>query len=87
MARELGVEPETVVRHGLAAGPEIVAAAEAVEADLLVLGTTARLVGGQPFLGHTVEHVLAKSVATVVVVVRPDPTRANGARPPAGGST
>jgi Kef-type K+ transport system membrane component KefB/nucleotide-binding universal stress UspA family protein len=86
MARELGVEPETLVRHGLAAGPEIVAAAQAVEADLLVLGTTARLVGGQPFLGHTVEHVLANSVATVVVVVRPDPTRANGARAP-GGST
>ncbi|MGH7697683.1 MAG: cation:proton antiporter [Candidatus Dormibacteria bacterium] len=75
LARELGVNTETVVRHGLAAGPEIVAAAEAVDADLIVLGTTARLVSGQPFLGHTVEHVLAKAAATVVVVVRPDPTR------------
>lgn len=78
LARDLGVEPETLVRHAMAAGPEIVAAAEFLEADLVVLGTTARLIADRPFLGHTVEHVLAKSAATVVVVVRPDPTRANG---------
>ncbi|MGH9128725.1 MAG: cation:proton antiporter [Acidimicrobiales bacterium] len=99
LARELGVTTETLVRHGLAAGPEIVSAAEHVDADLVVLGTTARLVSGQPFLGHTVEHVLAKAAATVVVVVRPDPirsaptrsapthsapTRSNGAPPSAG---
>lgn len=78
LARELGVEPETLVRHAMAAGPEIVAVAESLEADLVVLGTTARLIANRPFLGHTVEHVLAKSAATVVVVVRPDPTRVSG---------
>lgn len=81
LAKELGVAPETLVRHGMAAGPEVVGAADAVEADLVVLGTTARLVADQPFLGHTVEHVLANSAATVVVVVLPDPSRAGNARP------
>ncbi len=74
LARELGVEPQVLVRHGQSAGPEIVAAAREVEADLVVMGATARLVEGRPFLGHTVEHVLAHTDATVVVVVLPDPT-------------
>ena len=74
LARELGVEPQVLVRHGQSAGPEIVTAAQEAEADLVVMGATVRLVEGRPFLGHTVEHVLAHTDATVVVVVLPDPT-------------
>ncbi|PZS23637.1 MAG: hypothetical protein DLM54_00925 [Acidimicrobiales bacterium] len=74
LARELGVEPQVLVRHGQSAGPEIVTAAQEAQADLVVMGATVRLVEGRPFLGHTVEHVLAHTDATVVVVVLPDPT-------------
>lgn len=73
LARELGVSPDLLVRHGSAAGTEIVEAAREVDADLVVLGATVRLVEGRPFLGHTVEQVLAQSPTTVVVVVLPDP--------------
>ncbi|GEM_PF-51188 len=75
LAHEHGAENvQTNVRVGMAAGPEIVLAAEESEADLVVLGTTVRLIDGRPFLGHTVEHVLANCPATVAVVVLPDPS-------------
>lgn len=73
-AIEMGVEPEVVVRHGRAAGDEILAAAESVGADVLTLGATVRHVDGRPFLGHTVEQVLAQSHATVIVVALPEQT-------------
>ncbi|HET9078205.1 MAG TPA: cation:proton antiporter [Acidimicrobiales bacterium] len=72
MAIEMGVEPEVVVRHGRAAGDEILAAAAETGADVLALGATVRHVEGRPFLGHTVEQVLTSSDATVVVVALPD---------------
>jgi Kef-type K+ transport system membrane component KefB/nucleotide-binding universal stress UspA family protein len=75
LARQHGAETVgSTVRAGMAAGPEIVLAAEEAEADLVVLGTTVRLIDGSPFLGHTVEHVLANCPATVAVVVLPDPS-------------
>lgn len=80
LARQLGVEAGSEVRLGMAPGPEIVAAAEEAGADLVVLGTTVRLIGEQAFLGHTVEHVLANCPATVVVVVLPDPSLSESRR-------
>ena len=71
-AVEMGVEPELIVRHGRAAGDEILAAASQTGADVLTLGATVRHVDGRPFLGHTVEQVLAQSDATVVVVALPE---------------
>ncbi len=71
-AIDMGVEPEVVVRHGRSAGDEILAAAQEAGADVLALGATVRQVEGRPFLGHTVEQVLARSDATVVVVALPE---------------
>lgn len=71
-AVDMGIEPEVVVRHGRAAGDEILAAAQEAGADVLALGATVRHVEGRPFLGHTVEQVLAQSDATVVVVALPE---------------
>ena len=71
-AIDMGVEPEVVLRHGRSAGDEILAAAQEVGADVLALGATVRQVEGRPFLGHTVEQVLARSDATVVVVALPE---------------
>ena len=72
MALETGVEPEVLVRHGRAAGDQILATAGEVGADVIALGTTVRHVDGRPFLGHTVEQVLTHSDATVVVVALPE---------------
>ena len=49
----------------------IVSTAQSQEADLVVLGAALRSVDGRPFLGQTVESVLERSDATVVVVTVP----------------
>ena len=71
-AIDMGVEPEVVVRHGRSPGEQILAAAEEVAADVVALGATVRQVEGRPFLGHTVEQVLARFDGTVVVVALPE---------------
>lgn len=58
-------------RRGPTAGDAIVQLATETGADLVVLGAVARSLDGRPFLGHTVEHVLATGRAAVVVVVLP----------------
>ncbi|MHB1853688.1 MAG: cation:proton antiporter domain-containing protein [Acidimicrobiales bacterium] len=63
----------SVTRKGPSAAEEILAAAEEAQADLVVMGSTVRLVDQRPFLGHTVEHILEHAAATVVVVVLPVP--------------
>lgn len=79
MADEMGVEPEVIVRHGSSAGEEIVAAVRQSGADAVALGTTVRQVEGHPFLGHTVEHVLSETDATVITVVLPEVSARLGA--------
>lgn len=69
------VEVQAAVRAG-APAEEIVAQAEAVEADLVILGATVRRLEDRPFLGHNVEHVLQHAQGTVVIVALPDPTGA-----------
>jgi Kef-type K+ transport system membrane component KefB/nucleotide-binding universal stress UspA family protein len=72
MAKEMGVEPEVLVRHGRSAGDEIMDAVRQTGADTIVLGTTVRQVEGHPFLGYTVEQILTQSQATVITVVLPE---------------
>jgi Kef-type K+ transport system membrane component KefB/nucleotide-binding universal stress UspA family protein len=74
VARQFDVEPRSLTRSGTSTGEEILAAAVAEEADLVVLGATVRRLDGRPFLGHTVEHILDQAEMTVVVVTSPDPT-------------
>ena len=71
-ADEHSVETRSTVREGTAIADELLDEARSIEADLIVLGTTIRRLHGRPFLGHTVEHVLAEAEATVVVVATPD---------------
>ena len=52
---------------------ETVRKARTEQADLVVLGAQLRNVDGRPFIGHTVEAVLERSDATVVVVAQPRP--------------
>ena len=59
------------MREGASPGEALVETARIEEADLVVLGAQLRNVDGRPFIGHTVETVLERSDATVVVVAQP----------------
>jgi Kef-type K+ transport system membrane component KefB len=77
-AAEHDVDARSTVREGTATADELLAEAEAIDADVIVLGTTIRRLHGRAFLGHTVEHVLDHAQATVVVVATPDALLAGG---------
>lgn len=80
-AEELGARARTIVRSGASPAEEIIAAAEAEEADLVVLGANLRRIEGKPFLSSLVEQVLEECNATVVVVATPSdasPPRTKG---------
>ena len=77
---EVGARPES--RTGASTGEEILAAAEELDADLVILGASVRRLEGRPFLGHNVEHVLGHARQTVVVVATPDIT--SGGEAPRG---
>ena len=70
-ATDAGLEPREVLREGQSAGEILVETARTEDADLVVLGAQLRNVDGRPFIGHTVETVLERSDATVVVVAQP----------------
>jgi Kef-type K+ transport system membrane component KefB/nucleotide-binding universal stress UspA family protein len=74
LGRQFDVLARTHSRPGTSTGEEILAAAEEVDADLIVLGATVRRLDGRPFLGHNVEHILEQANVTVVVVTTPDVT-------------
>ena len=71
-ASEHDIVTRSRVREGTATADELLTEADAMDADLIVLGTTIRRLQGRAFLGHTVEHVLDHAQATVVVVATPD---------------
>ncbi len=68
---EMGVDSRTLVQEGPSAASTLVSVAEEQDADLVVLGVSLRNVDGRPFLGHTVETVLERCSANVVVVAMP----------------
>ena len=72
---DMGVEARTLVKEGSSPASTLVAVAEEVAADLVVLGASLRNVDGRPFLGHTVETVLERCSANVVVVAMPRGSR------------
>ncbi len=71
VAEEVGVPTRSLVRTSVSVAEELVAAAADEEADVVVVGCTLRRLENRPFLGHTVEHLLQHSDATVVAVVLP----------------
>jgi Kef-type K+ transport system membrane component KefB/nucleotide-binding universal stress UspA family protein len=67
---------ETEIRFASSPGVEIVRRADAIEADLVVIGAQLRRVAGsRPSLGPNAEHVLQHCPHTVVVVILPDESR------------
>ena len=70
-ARGLGASTRSLVRHGVSVADELVRVAESEEADLIIIGASPRHLDDRAFLGHTIEEVLARCDATVVVVSVP----------------
>ncbi len=72
-AMETRATADTEVRFAGSPAVEIVKRANAIEADLVVMGAQIRRVSGsRPSLGPHVEHVLEHCPQTVVIVVMPD---------------
>ncbi len=72
-AMETRATADTEIRFAGSPAAEIVRRANAIEADLVVIGAQLRRVpDSRPSLGPNVEHVLAYCPQTVVVVVMPD---------------
>lgn len=72
-AMETRATAETEVRFAGSPAAEIVKRANAIEADLVIIGAQLRRVpDSRPSLGPNVEHVLEYCPQTVVVVVMPD---------------
>lgn len=71
-AHELGASTRSLMRHGMSVADELVRVVDAEEADLIVIGGSPRRIDDEnAFLGHTIEEVLARCDATVVVVSVP----------------
>ena len=69
-AGEWGVEARSVIWEG-DPGETIVAAAEAEEADVIVIGTSGRKGVGRMLMGSTSDHVIRNSPVPVLVVRPP----------------
>ncbi|MDP9389178.1 MAG: cation:proton antiporter [Actinomycetota bacterium] len=78
LGRRLGVRPRPVVRTGRSRPAEIVALAEEIDADLVVLGAELQPLAGEPFLGNLVEDVIGLAGASVAVVATPPQWVADG---------
>jgi Kef-type K+ transport system membrane component KefB/nucleotide-binding universal stress UspA family protein len=77
-ASQAGIGARQLIREGRSAGEALVQVSRSEDADLVVLGAKLRNVDGRPFLGHTVETVLERSDATVVVVAQPRQSEGDG---------
>ncbi len=75
-ATAVGANQTTLVEHAENAGAQIIATSRELGVDLVVLSGNARSVGGAPFLGHTIRHVLDHTDATVILAVTPSAARA-----------
>ncbi len=70
--QDLGATARTLLRHGVSVADELVHLVEREEADLVIIGATPRQLDERVFLGHTIEEMLARCDATIVVVTVPD---------------
>lgn len=75
LAREAGVQVETRLLDGHV-GAQVLEVARAWEADVVVLGRSARAHGHEPYVGPHTRHVLEFAEQAVLVVPgRPEPLR------------
>jgi Kef-type K+ transport system membrane component KefB/nucleotide-binding universal stress UspA family protein len=67
LATDLGAQVQTVIREGIPER-EILNFAQEYQVDLIVLGTSVRMVTGRVFFGHRVDAILSKTACPVAVV-------------------
>lgn len=89
LAAESGVHATPHIRRGTSIPDELLTLIQEADADLVVLTASVRQVSGRPFLGHTVEELLARADCTLVVVATPPgwsrPASARPTTPPEDG--
>jgi Kef-type K+ transport system membrane component KefB len=75
LASRFGLEVSADTQAGTAVGLELVRAADAADADLIVVAGQVRSYEGRPFLGHVVEYLMEHARQIVVVLVFPEAVR------------
>lgn len=71
-AQRTGASTRMLLRHGVSVADELVQVTANEQADLVIIGASPRRLEERVFLGHTIEELLARSDATIVVVTVPD---------------
>ena len=71
LARERGIAAQSLIWQG-APGPSVIEAAEAEDADVIVVGSHARGLVGRRLLGSVSAHIVDQATRQQVIVVRAD---------------
>ncbi len=83
LARSVGANATSMHEHAANPAAQITASADELDADLLIVSGTSRVVGGELFLGHTIPAILDRATGTVVVALTPEPRSAGDETDPA----
>ncbi|MEH2012287.1 cation:proton antiporter domain-containing protein [Nostoc sp.] len=68
MGRNLGADVKTYILQGTSPEKEILKFAQTQEVDLIILGSSIRMVTGRVFFGHRVDAILSKAHCPVAVI-------------------
>ncbi|MEH2180578.1 cation:proton antiporter domain-containing protein [Nostoc sp.] len=71
MGRNLGADVKTYILQGSSPEREILKFAQTEEVDLILLGSSIRMVTGRVFFGHRVDTILSKAHCPVAVITTP----------------
>ncbi|WP_375504757.1 cation:proton antiporter [uncultured Nostoc sp.] len=71
IARNLGADVKTYILQGTSPEREILKFAQTKEVDLIILGSSIRMVTGRVFFGHRVDAILSKAHCPVAVITTP----------------
>ena len=69
----LGANSSTWVAHADDTAEAIIAAADELKADMVVVAGTVRAIGDRPFLGRTVQELVAGTATSLIIAATPDP--------------
>ncbi|MEH1871550.1 cation:proton antiporter domain-containing protein [Nostoc sp.] len=71
IGRNLGADVKTYILQGTSPEKEILKFAQTKEVDLIILGSSIRMVTGRVFFGHRVDAILSKAHCPVAVITTP----------------
>ncbi len=76
LATRVGAHSTTIHAHASNPAAQIMASADELDTDLIVISGTSRVVGGELYLGHTIQTILDSATGSVVVALTPEPRSA-----------